>query len=192
MDQQEIKTLKILEAIEEDHNQSQRDLSKRLGISLGLVNSLIKRILKKGYFKVTTIPKNRVKYILTPKGFSEKTTLTYKYLSHAVDFYLDIRNRINQLVEDIATAGHKDIVIYGANELAEISCTVLRGYDLNLLGIVDNERAGEKMAGITIMPSPFILKSSFDAIIVTSSNINCLNADPILQGKIQYNKIYVI
>ncbi|MBU4208797.1 MAG: winged helix-turn-helix transcriptional regulator, partial [Proteobacteria bacterium] len=87
MDHNDIRTLKLLEEIEENHVQSQRELAKKLDISLGLVNSFIKRLAHKGFFKITTIPKNRVKYILTPEGVVEKTRLTYKYIQHSYRFY---------------------------------------------------------------------------------------------------------
>jgi len=72
MDTQDIRTLKLLEEIDKDYTQSQRDLSNKLDISLGLVNSFVKRLANKGYFKITMIPKNRVKYILTQKGLWKK------------------------------------------------------------------------------------------------------------------------
>ena len=72
MDQQDIRTLKILEEIEEDQSPSQRAIARKLNISLGLANSFITRLVNKGYFKITNIPANRVKYILTPKGTAEK------------------------------------------------------------------------------------------------------------------------
>lgn len=72
MDHQNFRTLQILEEIENSYGTSQRELAGKLNVSLGLVNSFMKRLAHKGYLKVTTIPKNRVKYILTPKGAAEK------------------------------------------------------------------------------------------------------------------------
>ncbi|MGB2929352.1 MAG: winged helix-turn-helix transcriptional regulator, partial [Desulfobacterales bacterium] len=72
MDNKDIRTLKFLEEIDNNHTPSQRDLSRKLDVSLGLVNSFIRRLVHKGYLKITTVPKNRVKYILTPKGATEK------------------------------------------------------------------------------------------------------------------------
>jgi len=96
MDHKDIRTLKLLEEIEEDHVQSQRELAKKLNISLGLVNSFINRLAQKGFFKITTIPKNRVKYILTPEGAIEKTRLGYKYIQHSYKFYKNARhNSVN-------------------------------------------------------------------------------------------------
>ncbi|RLB29554.1 MAG: transcriptional regulator, partial [Deltaproteobacteria bacterium] len=64
MDPQDIRSLQILEEIENNYSPSQRDLARKLNISLGLVNSFMKRLAKKGYVKITTVPKNRVKYML--------------------------------------------------------------------------------------------------------------------------------
>jgi len=52
MDTQDIRTLKLMEEIDKDYTQSQRDLSNKLDISLGLVNSFVKRLASKGYFKI--------------------------------------------------------------------------------------------------------------------------------------------
>ena len=81
MDSKNLKTLQLLEAIAADKPTSQRELSDVLQISLGLVNSFIKRLVKKGYCKVTTVPKNRVKYMLTPAGAMGNTRLTDEYIS---------------------------------------------------------------------------------------------------------------
>jgi DNA-binding MarR family transcriptional regulator len=75
MDIKEIRTLKILQEFDAKDPPSQRYLSNKLNISLGLVNAFIKRLTQKGYFKLTTIPRNRVKYILTPKGVLEKSPM---------------------------------------------------------------------------------------------------------------------
>ena len=87
MNHHDIHALRILEEIEKDNSQSQRELARKLDISLGLVNSFVKRLAQKGYFKITTIPKNRAKYILTPKGFAEKTRLTYEFIQYSFHFY---------------------------------------------------------------------------------------------------------
>jgi len=77
MDPKDIRTLKILEQVDNGKTPSQRDLAGELNISLGLVNSFIKRLVKKGFVKIRTVPKKRLKYILTPHGAAEKSRLTY-------------------------------------------------------------------------------------------------------------------
>ena len=71
MEKEDFHILRLMGEIERDSSPSQRELSRRLNLSLGLVNSFIKRLVKKGYFKVKTLPRKRVKYFLTPEGLAK-------------------------------------------------------------------------------------------------------------------------
>jgi predicted transcriptional regulator len=70
----------LLDEISKNNEITQRDLSERLGIALGLINSYIKNLASKGYITISQIPRKRYKYYLTPQGFIEKTRLTYHHL----------------------------------------------------------------------------------------------------------------
>src|SRR4030066_1064587 len=87
-------TLRILDEISKESSVTQRTLSSKLDVALGLVNAYIKRLTKKGYIKITTIPKNRAKYILTPKGFTEKVRLTYEYMQYSKIGRASCRERV--------------------------------------------------------------------------------------------------
>ena len=87
MEPNDIRTLRILEKVEDENHQSQRAIARELNVSFGLVNSFIKRLATKGYVKIATTPKNRIKYIVTPTGLSEKTRLTYNYIQLSYQFY---------------------------------------------------------------------------------------------------------
>ena len=143
MDHQDIRTLRILEEIDQHKAPSQRYLSSQLDISLGLVNSFLKRLAQKGYFKVTTIPKNRVKYILTPKGALEKSRLTYAYIQHSFQFYRNARKKLRDTLSQLDQQGIKKIAFYGTGELAEIAYLSLQETNLELLAIFD-ENAQKK------------------------------------------------
>ena len=60
-------SLRLLDEFTREPMVTQRALSGRLGIALGLVNAYVKRLYKKGYIKVKNLPRNRIKYIITPK-----------------------------------------------------------------------------------------------------------------------------
>jgi ribosomal protein S25 len=51
--------LKILDEINSESTVTQRTLSSRLNIALGLVNAYIKRLAKKGHIKISKGPMNR-------------------------------------------------------------------------------------------------------------------------------------
>ena len=89
--QDSYKSLLLLDEIAKGEPVSQRDISKKLNIALGLVNSYIKNLVSKGYITISTIPAKRYAYYLTPKGFSEKTRLTYQLLQDYTNIYKGAR-----------------------------------------------------------------------------------------------------
>jgi len=168
MDNQEIRTLKIFEKIERDQVPSQRDLAKELNISLGLVNSFIKRLVRKGYFKITNIPANRVKYILTPKGATEKTRLTYEYIKYSFDFYKTARLKLSKRLHSLEEQGVQNIIFYGANELAEIAFIALQETSLNLVAIIDEENiVGKNILGSKTVNTLGVTGMEYDKILLT-------------------------
>ena len=58
---------------------NQRDLSKKMDISLGMTNMLIRRLVSKGYIRIRQLNKKKTQYILTPKGFTEKYLKSVRY-----------------------------------------------------------------------------------------------------------------
>ena len=97
MDKEDLHILRLMGEIDRNGNHSQRELSSRLNISVGLVNTFLKRLVNKGYFKVKTMPRNRVKYFLTPEGLARKSKLTVEYLRYSVNFYKDIKTLLLKL-----------------------------------------------------------------------------------------------
>ena len=167
MDHQDIRTLRILEEIEGNQTPSQRYLSDKLNISLGLVNSFIKRLAQKGYFKVTAIPKNRVKYIITPKGALEKSRLTYAYVQHSFKFYRDARKKLRDTMIRLDTGGTKNIVFYGAGDLAEIAYLSLQETNIELISIVDEENMAKPFFRLKIQPLEALWNLDFDKVLIT-------------------------
>jgi DNA-binding MarR family transcriptional regulator len=170
MDPKDIRTLKILEEVEREKPQSQRDLARELNISLGLVNSFIKRLAKKGYLKISTIPKNRIRYILTPQGAAEKSRLTYLYIQHSYKFYKEARQKLRDLYTDFEKNGIRRIVFYGASDLAEIAFVSLQETSLVLVAVVDDEKIGSRFMKHTVMDPGRLNTLIFDKILITSVN----------------------
>lgn len=192
MENQDLRTLRILEEIDNDHSPSQRDLSRKLNISLGLVNSFIKRLANKGYFKITNIPKNRVKYILTPKGAAEKTRLTYQYIQYSYEFYRKAREKLRNLFKDLAIQGVRRVVFYGMSDVAEIAYISLQETPIKMVAIVDEKKAGKIFLG-NVVKSPDILKTiSFDRILITFVEKEDSPLERLLKKGIPGNKIVLI
>ena len=162
------KSLQILDELSNNDSLTQRDLSSHLGIALGLVNSYIRNLVKKGFITVKTIPSKRYAYYLTPKGFTEKTRLTYDLLHDYTRVYREARRNFKQLFHELEADGMKTVIFAGADEIAEIAYLTLQETDLKLVGVVDEANAGNKFFNRDIQPLSAITHMQYDSIIVTT------------------------
>ena len=151
MSDHDLYTGKILEEIGAGNATTQRALSRKLGIALGLTNLLVRRLVRKGLVKVTHVKANRVTYLITPTGMVEKVRLTRAYFENTIHLYTETRSRIQDRLERVSAgwavdpvgpSSEKRVVFYGAGEVAEIGYISLQSTDLRLVGVVDDERAG--------------------------------------------------
>lgn len=90
---------RVLHLIEENPHITQRELAKKLGISLGGVNFCLKALIEIGHLKINNFQKNPNKssylYFLTPKGLSEKAILTVSFLKRKLDEYEALKAEID-------------------------------------------------------------------------------------------------
>ena len=91
----------LLRKLELNPEYTQRELSKEMGISLGKVNYCIKKLVEKGWVKLTNFSHNPNKvgyaYFLTAKGIEEKTKLTYEFLKIKTEEYEILKEEISKL-----------------------------------------------------------------------------------------------
>ncbi len=162
------RSLQILDELSNNDSLTQRDLSSRLGIALGLVNTYIKNLVKKGYITVRAIPPKRYTYYLTPKGFTEKTRLTYHLLQDYTRIYREAKNNLKKLFNELRKSGSKRVLFAGVDEVTEIAYITLQETDLELAGVVDGEKAGQKFFGRDIKPLAEIEHMQYDSIVVAT------------------------
>lgn len=161
-------TLRILEEISQESSITQRTISGNLNIALGLVNVYIKRLAKKGYIKIKKGPMNRVKYALTPKGFSHRVELTYHFMKSSINYFRDARHRIDIIYQQMIQNGVKTVLIWGDGEVAELAYISLRGLPLDLVGVVDGASDDKGFFGHSIYSFEDVAALKYDAILVAS------------------------
>ena len=192
MDPVDIRTLHLLEEIEKNHSPSQRQLARHLDISLGLVNSFIKRLAHKGYFKVTHIPKNRVRYILTPKGAAEKSRLTYEYIKQSYVFFKDARKKMQKLLKDLESQGVKRVIFFGATELAEIAYLSLQYTNIELAAVLDDLNVGKRFFDHMVQATGLLESAIFDRILLTTSEFQDLIPDRLQKFGIAEDRVVML
>ena len=158
--------LLLLTELERNGSVTQRSLATKLGVALGLTNLYVKRLARKGYIKITTIPSNRIRYLLTPQGFAEKSRLTYQYMQYSISHYRDMRARLKDILLRAEADGVKRVVIYGTGELAELAYLSLREMNLTLVGFVNGGET-EKFLSYPVSGLNALHEWEFDAVLLT-------------------------
>lgn len=183
------RALLLLEEIAREETLSQRDLSKRLGIAVGLVNSYIKNMMSKGYIRVSSFPSNRYQYLLTPKGIAEKSRLTYHHLHYFTNLYTVARKDFQGLFGVLERSGVSRVIFCGVDEVAEIAYLSLQETGIELAGIMDTERHGKRFFSHTISPMEDIASFDSDKVVVTSFKKQFLLLERLSELGIKRDKI---
>lgn len=112
--------LHILEQIERNPDATQADLAAQLGVAIGTVNWYIKRLVNKGFVKVTRLQRRRLRYLVTTTGMSEKAKLAYQYVQVSMYLYRTTRSQVTELLTELRQAGYDRVCIEGTGDLVDV------------------------------------------------------------------------
>ncbi len=102
---QEDTYFRVLRALNENPDLTQRELAQKLGVSVGSLNYCLKALIEKGWVKMQNFSQSKNKfgyvYILTPRGISEKTTLAGRFLKRKLEEYEALKLEIESINQDI-------------------------------------------------------------------------------------------
>jgi len=170
----EIRDLRLLEELEKNPIISQRELSHKFGIALGLTNACLKRMARKGWIRIRGLNHRRIGYYLTPKGFTEKARLTFHLISYIVHHYSELKIIISERLLYMEKRGLKRIVFYGVSDEMEVAYVTLQGVDLKLVGIVEDDEKFEAQIifGYELEPVSRVQELKPDCILITSLTEN--------------------
>ena len=109
MDESHFKTLKELS---QNGKLSQRDLSDRIGLSLGRINYIVQSLVQKGYIRAKRFKNSKNKwgyrYVLTPQGVEKRVQLTTAFLERKKAEYEILIREINELEREVGLTDEMD------------------------------------------------------------------------------------
>jgi len=166
----EMRDLRLLEELEKNPISSQRELSHKFNIALGVTNACLRRMARKGWIRIRDLNPRKIGYYLTPKGALEKARLTLNLISFRVQHYSDLKKIISQRFLEMQRDGMRRIAFYGLSDEMEVAYITLQGVNLKLVGIVEDD---EKMIpqiifGFEIEPVSRVPELKPDCILITS------------------------
>jgi len=171
---EELRDLRLLEELERNPIISQRELSHKFGIALGVTNACLKRMARKGLIRIRGFDHRRIGYYLTPKGFVEKSKLTFHLVSGIVQHYSELKQVIAARLLEMQHEGMKRIVFYGVSDEMEVAYVTLQGVNLKLVGIVEDDEKfkSQIILGYEIEPVSRVKELKPDGILITSLTEN--------------------
>lgn len=100
---------RLLKALEQHPEYSQRDLAEATGFSLGRTNYVIHALMEKGFLKVGRFLKadnklTKTAYILTPSGIRHRMELTQGYIERKKAEYEALRAELESLRQEAPEA----------------------------------------------------------------------------------------
>ena len=78
------KEIEILSHIARGEKVRQRDLSHVIGMSLGMTNAILKRLVHKGFLAIRKVNNRNIAYIVTPAGAEAIAKRSYRYFKRTI------------------------------------------------------------------------------------------------------------
>jgi DNA-binding MarR family transcriptional regulator len=103
--------------VESPSNIRQRDLARIIGLSLGMANAIVKRLVQKGLLKIQKVNNRNIQYIVSPKGMEKIARRSYRYFRQTVKNVVYYKEAIEELLRRVASQGFTEIVLVGASDL---------------------------------------------------------------------------
>ena len=158
---------RLLSEVQSTPDATQRDLSRRLGIALGLTNVLLRNLAQKGYIRVTQAAWKRWLYALTPAGFSRKIQLTVAYIQRVLDHYQTVRQTLRSELEMLGLNEESRVAIYGTGEFAELvylGLKEIRIEEIDVFGTAGMD--GDKFLGMPVRDCAILRTAEYDRVVV--------------------------
>jgi DNA-binding MarR family transcriptional regulator len=162
------RSLQLLSEISGEEPLSQRELSRRLGIAVGLVNSYLKNLVSKGFVRVKNFPSNRYAYLLTPQGLAEKSRLAYQHLSYFTSLYTVARQDYLDLFRRLEDTGVREVSFCGVDEVAEVAYLSLKETGLELIAVMDDGRQGGLFFGLPVVALADGVQDTRTPVVISS------------------------
>lgn len=168
-----LKELLLLQYIEENPNTTQKGIAKVIGGAASTVNEYIEDLEERNLLMREYKSAKVVNYNINPEGIKRKNYLAITYFHELLELYKLAEENIEKFLLGLEEKGYKDILIYGAGEVADTILRVLKtriDRPLKVLAVIDDnkEKENTEMLGYKIISREDIKKYRHDGIVITS------------------------
>jgi len=95
----------------------QRDLAKIAGLSLGMTNSIVKRLATKGWLTIRKVNNRNIMYAVSPAGLEQIARRSYRFVKRTIKNIVYYREAIEAFAQDVKARGFRSLVLVGMSDL---------------------------------------------------------------------------
>lgn len=136
--------LNTLLEIKQNPSLTQRSLSHRLNIYLGLTNAILQNLIHWGWIKAKKLTGRKILYLITPQGMARAANLIYDRFRETQNYYQYTKELLTSYLTNLYNQGKNRAVIYGTSQLAEITYLSLLDSPLRLHSIITDDPSSSK------------------------------------------------
>jgi len=190
MTPEDLRTLTIFNKVESRPDINQRRLARELDISLGLTNTYIQRVLKKGWIRAKQVKPRRWLYFLTPQGAIEKSRLSLSYMNRTLASFRELKSKGDEHLSVLSEKGVNGVHLFGDDDLTEILSFCFTGFKIELISLISEKTFLTSIAENKQFIFPEI---KMDELIIVASleNQKIITKSMVQQGLIK-NKHWVL
>ena len=168
--------LDTLLELKQNPSLTQRSLAHRLNISLGFTNAILQNLIHRGWIKAKKLTGRKLIYLVTPPGMSRVTHLVYARFRETQNYYQYTKNILAAHLTKIYNKGEREVVIYGTNQLAEITYLSILDSSLKLHSILREESScKDKFLSYQTIPVENFLSQYSDNKNISNQKITILS-----------------
>jgi DNA-binding MarR family transcriptional regulator len=177
----------ILENIYDSSGQEvplrQRDLARIAGASLGMTNSILKRLTKRGWISIKKLNSRNIQYAVTFEGMNELIHRSYRYFKRTIRNVAFHKDRIDEAVLMAKKNNFIAVLLIGSSDLEFIVEHACQYYGLSFLKTADLDR-------VSNIPDETILKVYSETI--PDAGKHDLSAEPARRNPLYLSSMILL
>jgi DNA-binding MarR family transcriptional regulator len=172
----------IYDSSEQEIPLRQRDLARIAGASLGMTNSILKRLAKRGWISIKKLNSRNIQYAVTLEGMNELIHRSYRYFKRTIRNVVYHKDRIDEAVLVAKKNNFIAVLLIGSSDLEFIVEHACQYYGLSFLKTADPDR-------VSNLPDENILKVYSETIPAAGKSDPSVK--PVPGGPVRRNTLYL-
>jgi len=115
----------------------QRDLARLARTSLGMINSILKRMIQKGWITARKLNSRNIHYAITLDGINEVMRRSYGYFKRTIKNIAYYKETIDKIIQNASEKNLKTVILIGTSDLDFIIEHACAYYGLSFLKTAD-------------------------------------------------------